>query len=115
MNGFLARLSGLAALFLLAFLLLPPAAQAEDEYLGLPDVAGREEVFAYCGACHSMQLVVQQGLTRHGWEEVLEWMYDEQEMERLEPADEKLILDYLAKHVNPETQKLRLRERGIMR
>ena len=33
-----------------------------DEYFGLPDDTGRDEVMAYCGACHSMKLVVQQGL-----------------------------------------------------
>jgi len=90
-----------------------PRAQ-EDEYLGLPDAPGREEVAAYCGACHSLKLVVQQGLTRKGWEDLLVWMYEEQEMPELEPDEEKLVLDYLAKYVNPETQKQRLRERGII-
>lgn len=114
MTGFFARLCALAAPLFAVFLLLPPAVEAEDAYLGLPDAAGREEVFAYCGACHSMQLVVQQGLTRHGWEEILEWMIDEQGMAQLEVEEEKLVLDYLAEHVNPETQKERLRARGLL-
>ena len=88
---------------------------AEDEYLGLYDATGREEVFAYCGACHSMKLVVQQGLTRSGWDELLTWMSDEQEMEPLEPEDKKLVLDYLAKYVGPDTQKKRLKQRGLLR
>lgn len=83
--------------------------QAEDETFGLPDAPGREEVLIYCGACHSMKLVVQQGLDRKGWAETLVWMYEEQEMPQLEPDEEKLILDYLAKYVGPEGHKERLR------
>ena len=85
-----------------------------DEYFGLPDDTGREEVMAYCGACHSMKLVVQQGLTRADWAEVLVEMYEEQDMEVLEKEDAKLILDYLAKHIGPENRKRRLEERGII-
>lgn len=66
-------------------------------------------MLAYCGACHSMKLVVQQGLDRKGWAETLVWMYDEQEMPRLEPEEEKLVLDYLAKYVGPEGHEERLR------
>ncbi len=91
-----------------------PAVAAEDEFYGLPDAPGRDEVVAYCSACHSLGLVVQQGLTRPGWSETLSWMYDEQEMEALESEDEKLILGYLAKFVGPDTQKERLRKRGLL-
>lgn len=90
-----------------------PAA-ADDESVGLPEDSGLEEVVAYCGACHSMKLVVQQGLSRGDWAELLEWMYDEQGMAELEPDEETLVLDYLAKHVGPDSQKQRLRERGIL-
>ena len=75
---------------------------------------GREEVVAYCGACNSIRLVVQQGLTQEGWAELLEWMYEEQEMESLDAEDETLVLDYLAKHVGPDSQKQRLRSSGIL-
>lgn len=91
------------------------AQAAEDEYLGLPDAPGREEVAAYCAACHSLKLVVQQGQTREGWSEVLTWMYDEQEMARLDADDEKLVLDYLTKYVGPDSHSRRLRRRGILR
>lgn len=70
--------------------------------LGLPPDKGRDEVEAYCGACHSLRLVVQQGLSRDAWQETIEWMVEEQEMEPLEPEDHKLVLDYLAKHVSIE-------------
>lgn len=88
---------------------------AEDEYLGLPDAPGREEVFAYCGACHSVKLVVQQGQTRQGWSKLLTWMNEEQGMPKLEPEEKKLVLDYLAEYLDPASQKERLRERGVIR
>ena len=110
-------LACLVTLLLLAVAPPPAALQAavDDEYFGLPEDAGRDEVIAYCGACHSMKLVVQQGLTRQVWAELLVWMYEEQEMAPLEPREEKLVLDYLAEHLGPEGQKQRLRERGVLR
>ncbi len=70
--------------------------------LGLPPDTGRDEVEAYCGGCHSLRLVVQQGLSREAWQETIEWMVEEQAMEPMEPDDHKLVLDYLAKHVSIE-------------
>ena len=78
------------------------AASAEDEYQGLPPGEGREEVFGLCVACHSMKLVTQQGLSRSTWKEVLVFMVEEQEMAELDPEDEKLVLDYLAKFYGPD-------------
>ena len=69
----------------------------EDEYQGLPPGDGRDEVFGYCSACHSIRLVTQQGLTRADWGEVLVYMVEEHEMAELEPEDERLVLDYLAR------------------
>lgn len=68
-----------------------------DEYEGLPPGEGRDEVFGYCSACHSMRLVTQQALTRADWGEVLVHMVEEHEMAELEPEDERLVLDYLAR------------------
>ena len=69
----------------------------EDDYEGMPPGDGRDEVFAYCSACHSMKLVTQQGLTRADWGEVLVYMVEEHEMAELDEEDEKLVLDYLGK------------------
>jgi hypothetical protein len=91
------------------------SAGAEDDTYGLPPGEGREDVLIYCGACHSVRLVVQQGLTRSGWEDLLQWMYDEQGMSELAPDEEKRVLDYLADNLGPEQQKQRLRNRGILR
>ncbi len=87
----------------------PAAAAEEDEYQGLPPGAGRDEVFGLCGPCHSMKLVMQQGLSRSTWEEVLEFMVEEQEMAELEPEDEVLVLDYLAKFYGPDRRARRMR------
>ena len=78
------------------------ATSSADEYEGLPPGSGRDEVLGLCGACHSMKLVTQQGLSRSTWAEVLVFMVEEQEMAELEPEDEVLILDYLEKFYGPE-------------
>lgn len=100
---------------LLAAALISSTLKAEDESYGLPPGEGRDDVITYCGACHSLGLVVQQGLTRKGWEELLQWMYEEQGMSQLDPEEEKRILDYLAENVGRAQQKQRLRDRGILR
>ncbi len=78
------------------------AAEEEDEYKGLPPGKGRDETLGICGACHSMKLVTQQGLSAQTWTDVLEYMVDEQEMPELEPEDHKLIIDYLSKFYGPD-------------
>lgn len=85
------------------------AAAGEDDYQGLPPGAGRDEVLGLCGACHSMKLVTQQGLSRSTWSEVLVFMVEEQEMTELEPDDEKLVLDYLEKFYGPDRLALKMR------
>jgi len=78
------------------------ARATQEEWMGLPPGKGRDEVFNICGACHSLRLVTQQGLPRWRWVEVLAYMVEEQEMEKLDPNDQKLILDYLAKWYGPD-------------
>ena len=86
-----------------------PAAAEEDDYQGLPPGTGRDEVLGLCGACHSMKLVTQQGLSRSTWSEVLVFMVEEQEMTELEPDDEKLVLDYLEKFYGPDRLALKMK------
>ncbi len=107
--------SGLAAVALLARPASMPAKDSEeDDFYGLPNGEGRAEVGIYCAACHSLGLVVQQGLTRGQWDELLVWMVEEQDMEALPKKDRAIVLDYLGKHVGPDSQKQRLLERGIL-
>lgn len=69
----------------------------------LEEGPGKEEVEIYCSACHSLQIVVQQkGLTRARWDELLDWMVEEQAMEEMEPGERKLVLDYLSTKLGPE-------------
>ena len=85
-------------------LMAPTVAQQsdEDDYGGLPPGPGREEVFYACQACHSLMIVVQQGLTRHRWDETLTWMVEEQGMPELDEDERVLVLDYLAEHYGPD-------------
>lgn len=79
----------------------------ELQILELPDGVGGEEVEAYCSACHSLKTVVQQGLSREDWDELLVWMVEEQEMEPIDAEDRKLVLDYLAENVSIEARRER--------
>lgn len=67
-----------------------------DEYEGLPPGVGQEEVYAICSGCHSVKLVVQQGLSRDSWDETLDWMIDEQGMAEMDAETRTIVLDYLA-------------------
>ena len=107
--------SGLALMTVLARPALMAAEDSEeDHFYGLPNGEGRAEVGIYCAACHSLGLVVQQGLTRAQWDELLDWMVEEQEMEPLPKKEREIVLDYLGKHVGPDSRKQRLCERGIL-
>ena len=86
-----------------------PAVAAEDEWQGLPPGEGRKDVFAICGACHSLRLVTQQGLSRAVWDEALDWMVDEQEMDKLDPDERRLILEYLSAYYGPDRKARALR------
>ncbi|MDV7339225.1 cytochrome c family protein [Terasakiella sp. A23] len=73
-----------------------------DDYGVLFVAKGVEETHAYCTACHSERIVAQQGLTRDGWVELLEWMVDEQDMGEIDEPDLTLVLDYLAANYNTD-------------
>ena len=81
--------------------------RAGDGYFGLPEAAGREEVVAHCGACHSVMLVAQQALTRADWADVMAEMVEDQGMEPPGAEDGAPILDYLAEHVGRDDRRRR--------
>lgn len=74
----------------------------EDDDFGpdWPLGPGRDDTGYLCGACHSLAIVKQQGLKRDDWDELLDWMVEEQGMDELEAADRKIILDYLETNFN---------------
>ena len=63
---------------------------------------GAAETYAYCIVCHSERLVAQQGLTRHGWEEVIDLMVEEHGMAPLAGPILDRVLDYLSTHYGPD-------------
>ena len=71
--------------------------------LGLPKGEGREEVAALCSACHSLQIVKQQGLDADRWDGLMDWMTEKQGMPALEPEDRTRIVSYLAEHYGPQS------------
>ncbi len=76
---------------------------AEEAEFGILHVAeGVEETYYACTACHSEMIVAQQGLTRAHWNEMLEWMVEEQGMSEIDEPDRTVILDYLATHYNED-------------
>ena len=85
-----------------------PAAPAvsgpvEPEDFGqMVSAPGASETFDACTPCHSERIVVQQGLTREQWDELMVWMVEEQEMEPIEEGALTVILDYLAEHYGPD-------------
>ncbi|MBB4287197.1 hypothetical protein [Roseospira goensis] len=70
-------------------------------YGGLPEGEGRVLVYNMCNACHSLDMVTQQHMTRTRWDRTLEWMQVEQGMPDLTPEDETIVLDYLSEHFGP--------------
>ncbi len=77
----------------------PAAALEPDE---LPPGRGREETYYACSACHSFNLVLQQGMSWGDWDELIDWMIEEQGMSKLETEERALILEYLSKNFGPD-------------
>ncbi len=97
-------MSKLLLAFLILGLSMPSFSQEDNEDdlpLGMnlmPADEGREDTYYSCTSCHSIRIVLQQGLTKKDWEDTLEWMADEQEMDPLDPETQKIVIAYLAKH-----------------
>jgi len=71
-----------------------------DDYWGLPrdDKGAFELVDAYCTACHSASIVMQQRATPERWKELLIWMEEKQGMATMPAEDEALVLEYIGTH-----------------
>ena len=65
---------------------------------GLPPGEGREQVRSLCSGCHSLQIVVQQGLDAPRWDALMDRMVDEEGMTELDSETRRAIVDYLATH-----------------
>ena len=83
---------------LLLGLALPFATvQAQDDPFGAnwPEGDGRALTGAWCGGCHSLNLVKQQGLSHDGWDVLLDWMSEKQNMPPLKGEQRSTVLGYL--------------------
>lgn len=74
--------------------------EAEDFNL-LPPGPGREAVYFSCTACHAIQQVTQQKMTRAEWDKQLDWMVKNNGMHPLNDWARGIVLNYLATHFAP--------------
>ncbi|MEL7256836.1 MAG: aldehyde dehydrogenase [Pseudomonadota bacterium] len=100
MTGLRAR--GLAVCSLVLGSTATLASEDENEFGQLVDAPGVETTYYTCVACHSEMIIAQQGLSRAHWDELLDWMVEEQGMAELDEKDRNEILDYLATHYNED-------------
>ncbi len=91
-----------AAVVALALSLSTGIAKADEDFGGLPEGEGQELTFYACQGCHSLMTVTNQRFSRRVWDEVLDWMVDEQGMAELPDEDREVILDYLSTHLGIE-------------
>ena len=75
-----------------------------DASTGLVKAGAWEEVRAYCGGCHSVDLVASQHNDAEGWAQTIRTMQRLHNMVELPGPTEARIVDYLAKHFAPETR-----------
>ena len=95
----------LATILLLAGSALAAAPDAEiDVRTGLVKAGAWEEVRAYCGACHSLDLVTSQQNSAEGWQETVRIMQRSHNMVELPTQTEARIVDYLTRHFAPEAR-----------
>lgn len=81
---------------MLLWLSLANTATAFERPGDLPHGDGRDEVFYLCSACHSLDLVVQQGMNRALWDDTLTLMVTKHGMPQPSAEEHERILNYLA-------------------
>lgn len=76
-----------------------PAAPIGDEKLGgLPPGEGQIITLGLCSMCHSIQMVTQQRLPEHRWDELWDWMIQQQGMPDVGEPTRTQVLTYLKKN-----------------
>lgn len=73
-----------------------------DDYWGLPRTPGYEEVAGWCGACHSLALVMQQRQNKAGWTAVIDRMVARQGMPDPGAAPRAELAAYLSREYGRE-------------
>jgi cytochrome c len=82
----------------------PPPGGSDAFGSDWPDGEGRMLTGAACITCHSLAIVKQQGLSRKRWDELLDWMVEEQGMPEYDENTRTVILDYLERHFGIESR-----------
>jgi len=82
--------------------LQPLNADSETPFGVLVEGQGAAETYSVCIACHSEKIIAQQGLSQEDWDELLEWMVDEQGMADLPEPLRGDILAYLTANYGPD-------------
>ena len=75
-----------------------------DSITGLVAAGAWEEVRAYCGGCHSLDLVTGQRNSAAGWQGTIRTMERSHNMAALPAPAEARIVDYLARHYAPQAR-----------
>lgn len=73
-----------------------------DDYFGLPRTEGYELVYNYCGACHSLRIVMGQRASAERWAELLTWMVEKQGMPEPPEGEKAVLIDYLSRYFGAE-------------
>lgn len=94
--------TGFVAAALCVAIAAPAAAFENPE--DLPEGEGREDTFYACVACHDMQVVTRQGMSRPMWEDTITLMIERHGMFDLDPEEREIIVNYLTEHF-PATQR----------
>ncbi len=82
--------------------LVPLAAEAQSQGLGLPEGAAKRLVEGTCSSCHQTNMITtSSGYTRDGWKELIGTMID---LSRT-PAEQATITEYLATHFPPNARR----------
>lgn len=84
------------AVLLAAALLATPVVAQTDGPEAMPAGPHRDETYYFCVACHGVQVISRQGMSRERWDSTLHWMTEKHAMPVLEGKDRTQILDYLA-------------------
>lgn len=66
------------------------------------EMTPREMYVAYCGACHTLDLVESQRLDHDGWAWVMEDMVEQYGGTWIKPSEQKVLIDYLAETFGPK-------------
>ena len=88
-------------------------AKEERDYQGLPPGKGLELVLKNCTACHSIDIIRENHMSREAWDKTITWMQEKQGLWKL-GKDRKIILDYLSKAQGEEKNKAGGREGNPM-